>query len=419
MTFASGGTFTTEEEDTINSILGRSVTKSTTKGYLGHWRKWVNFRETVHASRRPGEFLEDAPDDGVRAKWIVLFIAYLRDVRNVKGFDAMSQVLSGVRFFWKKKGVDSGFFEDPIVTQAKKGARLTTDEIRESALVKEGDRFLPVFTEMVMQMRKQLWEQSGLDRIGLDMKGTYLAAALSFDTGLRPGNVRARDGPDAEDHCLRARDFRFRVRTASGGEIKLAGGEQLRDFLRQAGSSVKQVLAVDIVVLTGKNQNRSSFSQEAKVIGRGNVYEELLLEDLCEWILISGVRSEDEVFTRYCRGVGSRSDKEYRRVVTAKDLRSAVKDACLEFGFDPKNFAPKSLRKGFATHMTACGVSREDMVARAGWSLRSRVPEGHYIRSFARGAFSAALDVDGQVAGLGPEGTRRLLPPSGAASVVR
>ena len=395
------------------------MTKGTTKGYLGHWRKWVNFRETVLPSRRPSEYLEDVLDDGVRVKWIVLFIAYLRDVREVRGFEAMSQVLSGVRFFWKKKGVDSRFFEDPIATQAKKGARLTTDEIRESALVKEGDRFLPVFTEMVMQMRKQLWEQSGFDRVGLDMKGTYLAAALSFDTGLRPGNVRARDGPGAEDHCLRARDFRFRLQTAPGEELKLSGGEQLRDFLLRSGSSAKQVLGVDIVVLTGKNQNRSSFSQEAKVIGRGNVYEELLLEDLCEWILISGVKGEDEVFTRYWKGTGSRAKKEYRRVVTAKDLRHAIKEACVEFGFNPKNFAPKSLRKGFATDMTTCGVSREDMVARAGWSLRSRVPEGHYIRSFARGAFSAAVDLDGQVAGLGPEGTRRLLPPSGAVSGAR
>ena len=42
-------------------------------------------------------------------------------MRDVKGFDAMSQVLSGFRFFWKKKGVDSGFFEDPMITQAKKG----------------------------------------------------------------------------------------------------------------------------------------------------------------------------------------------------------------------------------------------------------------------------------------------------------
>jgi hypothetical protein len=179
---------------------------------------------------------------------------------------------------------------------------------------------------------------------------------------------------------------------------------------------VKEVRGVDISVLTGKTQNRQSFSHEVKVIGRGNVFEELLLEDLCEWMVISGVKGDDEVFTRYSKGVGGRSGKESRRVVSAKDLRNAVKAACVEFGFNPKNFGPKSLRKGFATHMTACGVSREDMVARAGWSLKSRVPEGHYIQAFSRGAFSAALGLDGEMAGLGPEGVRRLLPPVAVSS---
>ena len=69
--------------------------------------------------------------------------------------------------------------------QAKKGARLTKEEIRETALVKEEERFLPVCTEMVMQMRKQLWEQSGSDRVGLDMKGTYLAARHGTTSGKR------------------------------------------------------------------------------------------------------------------------------------------------------------------------------------------------------------------------------------------
>ena len=203
-------------------------------------------------------------EEGLRGKWIVLFIAYLRDIREVKGFDSVSQILSGLRFFWKKKGADSSFFDNPIIMQAKKGARLTMDEIRETALVKEGERFLPVCTEMVMQMRKQLWEQSGSDRIGLDMKGTYLAAALSFDMGLRPGNVRARDGPDAEDHCIRANHFRFRVLTSPGHETKKMGGQSIREFLNQSVSNVKLVVGVDIVVLTGKTQNRQCFSQEAK-----------------------------------------------------------------------------------------------------------------------------------------------------------
>ena len=182
-----------------------------------------------------------------------------------------------------------------------------------------------------------------------------------------------RDGPDAEDHhCLRAKDFRFRVRIASGVELKLVGGEQLRDFLR-----------VDI--------------------------------------LISGVKGEDEALQGTEKVTGSRANKDYRRVVTVKDLRHAIKDACVESGFNPKNLTPKSLRKGFATHMTTCGVSRKDMVARAGWSLRSKGKTWtiHYIRSFARGPFRAAVDLDGQVAGLGPEGTSHLLPPSGAVSGAR
>ncbi len=411
-----GGAFTEEEESAIGNLLGRSVTRGTTKGYAGHWRKWLNFLETFPSSRRPGNCLENIREETLQAKWVVLFIAYLRDVREVRGVDSISQVLSGVRFFWKKTGADSTVFDNPIILQAKKGARLTTDEIRESALLKEEERFLPVCTEMVLQMRKQLWEQSGSDSVGLDMKGTYLAAALSFDMGLRPGNVRARDGPDAEDHCIRAKHFRFRILSSQGQETKIIGGQAMRDFLNQTASNIKLVLGVDIVVLTGKTQHRQCFSQEAKALGRGNVFEELLLEDLCEWMQMSGVRSDDEVFTRYSMGSGKRAGICHRRVVTAKDLRKAVKAACSEFGFNPKNFGPKSLRKGFATHMTASGISREDMVSRAGWSLRSRVPEGHYIQSFSRGAFSAALDEEGEMTGLGLEGTRRLLVPRAVAA---
>ena len=32
---------------------------------------------------------------------------------------------------------------------------------------------------------------------------------------------------------------------------------------------------------------------EAKRIGPGNVFEELLLEDLCEFMVVSGVKAED------------------------------------------------------------------------------------------------------------------------------
>lgn len=164
-------------------------------------------------------------------------------------------------------------------------------------------------------------------------------------------------------------------------------------------------MGVDIAVRTDKTQNRSPFSKEKKSIGRGNVWEALLLEDLCVFTCLSGVKVTDEFGTRYAPGTGT------RKVVTEKDLRKAVKDAATAFKLPAINFSAKSLRSGFAIHMTSCGITREDMLSRAGWSLKSRVPEADYIRSFSRGAFGAAFDDAGSVAGLGVEGTRRMLPP--------
>ena len=48
----------------------------------------------------------------------------------------------------------------------------------------------------------------------------------------------------------------------------------------------------------GKTQNSKTFARTSKTIGRGSVFEELLLEDLCEWMLVSGVLVDDENVTR-------------------------------------------------------------------------------------------------------------------------
>ena len=177
-----------------------------------------------------------------------------------------------------------------------------------------------------------------------------------------------------------------------------------------------QVVGVDIMVMTGKTQGRPSFSREAKSIGRGSAFETVLLEDILEWMVISGVLADDEFVTRYFARKGGAPGTMDRRVVTAKDLRNAVKRSCVPLGLPPTRYSGKSLRSGFATHMTACGISREDMVTRAGWSRRSRVPENHYIRSFSGGAFGAAIGADGQVLGVGLDGARRMLPPGAGPS---
>ena len=120
------------------------------------------------------------------------------------GSSEVGSVLSGLKFQWKRRCINSDFFANGALIQAKHGARLTTDEIREAALVNEQKKLLPAVVQMVMCIRVKYWVQSGLDRKGLDQKGTYMALAISFDSGLRPCNVTLRDGPGSEDHCIRA-----------------------------------------------------------------------------------------------------------------------------------------------------------------------------------------------------------------------
>ena len=247
------------------------------------------------------------------------------------------------------------------------------------------------------------WEQTGVDREGLDSKGTYIASVVSFDSGFRPCSVTLKDGKKAEDHCIRAHHFRFLV-LMDGEEKLFLGGEEIRAFLVvDIHVRLGMVMGVDIVVLTGKTQHRGSFSREARTIGRESAFETLLLEDICMWMVWSRVRGEDEFVTRYAPDTGT------RKVVTRKMLSGAVKEACAAFDLPPVNFSAKSLRSGFATHMSVCGITREEMVARAGWSSKSKVPDLHYIKAYARGAMATAVAPDGGVTGMGPAGARRML----------
>lgn len=391
-----------------------------TKGSLGEyrrqWKKWQGFLGTVAIERRPQEYLENVGGVEAKVKWLILFVDYLKNTLGVTGSQAVGGVLSALKFYWKCRCLDCDIFESEALAQAKQGARMTTEEIREAALVKELTKKLPAVVEMVIWIREQYWEKSGVDREGLDKKGTYMSLAISFDSGFRPCNVTLKDGPSAEDHCILAKHFRFVVDVGTG-LMKFTGGEEIRAFLVvDLYVRMTQVMCVDIVVLTGKNQNRASFSQQARTIGRGSAFEEGLLEQLLEWMVLSGVKADDPFVTRYAARKGGAPGTVDRKVVTAKAVRVAIKASCVALGLPPNRYSAKSLRSGFATHMIACGTPREDMVTRGGWSKSSRVPEKHYISSFEGGAFQAAMGSDGKVQGMGLEGAWRMLPPGHGCS---
>ena len=124
--------------------------------------------------------------------------------------------------------------------------------------------------------------------------------------------------------------------------------------------------------------------------------------------MISNVNCEDEVVARYAPGTGT------RKVVIRKELANAVKAAGEKFGFPGVKFAAKSLRSGFATHMTSSGISREDMVARGDGHSGLESQNGTISTLSLGGAYGAAYDPEGTIAGLGAQGVWRMMPPGTA-----
>ena len=117
-----------------------------------------------------------------------------------------------------------------------------------------------------------------------------------------------------------------------------------------------------------------------KFIGRRSEGEAQFLGDLVEWIINSGVRGKDRLFTRltvFGRG------KITRKELTGRMVRERVKEAAALEGLNPEYFSAHSLRKGATTHMSARGVSEADILDRGNYAAGSEVPRVTYDYSAA------------------------------------
>lgn len=403
----------------MERMVSKGVTELTAGGYGRSWRKWCEFLESVEEGWRPDDMLSNVKEAGDKAKWLAIFVGYLVEVKGVRGEEKVGQILAGVRFKWKAMGLDSEFFESALLKGAKQGARLTTDELKVAQDSAAERRMLPAFLEMVLEIRKICMVPTGSEAQDLMGLALWCAVAVAFDMGLRPCSVTKADGPLAENHCIRAKDFTFCVEGEGGAMMRLRGGPTFREYLRRNPSNRSKILQVEVVVMTGKTQNRASFVRKVEIIGRANQWESMILEDLVELFDRGGSQEDDEFTVRYARREKGKHKGEWTRaVVTSKSMRKVIKQACGVFNLPEANFSGKALRKGFVTHAVSCGADPSEYKPRAGFSVRADTAEKHYASSYTRGTWSAAVDDTGQLTGLGAEGVRGLLP-AGTVSVSR
>ena len=126
---------------------------------------------------------------------------------------------------------------------------------------------------------------------------------------------------------------------------------------------------------------------KSKIIGPRSVEESQFLDDLVEWLRLSGVRTVDRLFTRYSRGNGG---KETRKELTGRMIRDGIEESCTTEGLDPDYFLFYSLRKGATTHMMSLGVPDATVKDKGNYTHSSDVINRTYDYSFGGHGPSAA-----------------------------
>jgi hypothetical protein len=73
----------------------------------------------------------------------------------------------------------------------------------------------------------------------MDSKAIWLAVGFAFDSGLRQDNLTLKNGPPAEDHCIRAGHAVLTiVDPTSGVESRIKAGPLIERFLRILNNKV-------------------------------------------------------------------------------------------------------------------------------------------------------------------------------------
>jgi hypothetical protein len=196
----------------------------------------------------------------------------------------------------------------------------------------------------------------------MDSKARWLAIALGFDSGIRIGQLVLTE-KEQEDHTLRAEAVTVEFEDG----VSLGIGEELRRRLIRGG----RVESMDLDFSSNKTGRAGPLVVDIKTVGRRSTIESQVLDDLCAWIRMSGVKEGDQFLTRYYEA--------RRKVLTRKEVNEEIKGCALRWGLEGSLFSSKSLRKGFSSHCDKIGVDKEDRNRRGSWAPGSRVPETHYV----------------------------------------
>ena len=271
-----------------------------------------------------------------------------------------------------------------MIRTARGATKSSADELRIAGQRRVATVKLPVFRELMDLLQEQLWEGKGWGWKDIDSRMVFMGVWWGYDLCVRVGEYTLASATDV-DHCTRANELTFVLVNpliVDGRSVgSVVGGSHLMTLVK----------FLDLeYCLVGATSHKGGSLVKRKFIGKSTEAEDQSLFRLWQWMRCSGVRPEDELFTRYSSNLRKRVPETTRKVLCRSTVVAAIKRAADLLGFDKDYFSSHSLRKGGRSDMSGAGVSEEQMNERGNYKEGSKVGRSVYdYSSRGHGAYSS------------------------------
>jgi hypothetical protein len=364
-----GGGSTSQERAALSEFVVAKASKRV--GYEAAWRSWVAYRESLPKPVRPDIFLRGLTKEAqvFRLGAYVMHL-YQEGLRR----DAVGARITKLKMVFLEALVDVEFFKADLVGRVKQATSM--DPVEKAALEEKRLRMrsLPISMDIVWPVRDEYWVNQPWDCRGMDRRAVWLAIGLGFDSGARASNVTKQDGKSAVDHCIRAMDLSLTFHDGSGMSHRVKGGQDFRQAALDLSDLPQCVTKCEYHFRTGKVDMPEAWH----TLARRSPQESLLLDDLVCYLVRSGVRAEDELFTRY--PAPGKDLLCTRKSLTRREYRAGLTWAEEKAGLPSGSLKPSGLRRGCAETARATGATEAEL-RHGRWALGSTVPEKHYLAS--------------------------------------
>lgn len=378
----------------LGAFLGASVLPATQRTYDGHWHLWTAFLHAESYGRNP--YLIDVPE-ATKTALVGLFL-FRRYQAGARGKAAYS-VTSGIRMRFAQKLLSTEFLESPVIHTARSACRLSPRELRSrrDAAALNTSVKLPICEGILVAMRVRLWVETPWFLSVPPGCLAYIGCMWGYDQSARVSEYTTPEN-GAEDHCIRIDDLTFVMVTGEGivgsalaAKLTLGHNEVADHITSNPNQAAPWASITECRALAASSKGKRV--TKAKLIARRSAIESQFLDDLARFVILSGSRSGDELFS-------FRKEGGAKLCLRARTVRQELKNQCSLQGLPPDHFSSHSLRKGAITHMRATGASEDDRRDRGGYADGSQLIHTTYNYATGLGPLAASGLEDAVVPGL-------------------